>query len=108
MLEIPAGAKLAVLAAPFMVTSNGTPKVNKTRILESIIIGVILSAGGYFIALPVLMEKVDTINRNIERLEKRVIAVEERMEARRQIRDNQFSDVKREIHEIKVEAAKRR
>ena len=108
MLATTTAVKMIADAIPFMTTAVGAQHLNKTRIVESVIIGVILSAGGYFIALPVLMEKVESINRNIARLEERVIAVEAKMEIRRAVRDEQFNQVKGDINQIKVDQARRK
>ena len=96
------------MSIPFFLAVNGDAKINKTRVVESVIIGGILSAGGYFVALPVLSEKVDTINRAITRLEQRVVAVEARIEARRSVRDDQMDAIKKDISDVKINQAMRK
>ena len=96
------------MSIPFFLAVNGDARVNKTRVVESVIIGGILAAGGYFVALPVLSEKVDTINRAITRLEQRVIAVEARIDVRRSVRDDQMDALKKDIADVKIDQAKRK
>lgn len=48
-----------------MATANGVQHINKTRIIEAVIIAAIISAMGYFIALPVLQEKTSQIQNAI-------------------------------------------
>lgn len=45
--------------------TSGSQQINKTRIIEAVIIAAIISAAGYFIALPVLQEKTSQIQNAI-------------------------------------------
>ena len=51
-----------------MAAANGVQQINKTRIIEAVIIAAIISAGGYFIALPVLQEKTSQIQNAISEI----------------------------------------
>ena len=64
---------LSVIAAanhsiPFMLAVGGTKEVNKTRILEALIIGAVIAAAGKLFALPVLIEQIDRLKKELSDL----------------------------------------
>lgn len=86
MLEYLAAKLIGVL--PFMIASTGRPQeINRTKLVESAIqsvfVGAIVAGMGYFIAFPVLQEKVEQIRR--EGLETRALVREVRQEIRQEI-----------------------
>lgn len=99
MLEnLPEAAKMVGSGGLFMMAAaNGSQSINKTRILEAIVIAAILSAGGYFIALPVLQEKIAAIEGAIVEVKQSV----------KEIRADQ-AEIKRDLTRVQIEQAKRR
>jgi hypothetical protein len=95
-------------ALPFILAVGQDKTVNKTRIFEALIIGGIIAAVGKFFALPVLIEQIETVNRNIARIEHRITVIEDRIEARRAITDDHLDKLKREISEVKLENVRRK
>jgi hypothetical protein len=95
------------MALPFILAVGQDKTVNKTRIFEALIIGGVIAAVGKFFALPVLIEQIETVNKNIAKLEHRISVVEDRIEARRTMTDDHLDRLKREISEIKIEHVKR-
>lgn len=71
-----------------MATANGVQHINKTRIIEAVIIAVILGAGGYFIALPALMEQVTQLKGSIVEIKEDV------------------KEIKRDLTKVQIEQAK--
>ena len=103
---------LSVIAAanhsiPFMLAVGGTKEVNKTRIVEALIIGAVIAAAGKLFALPVLIEQIETVNRNIAKVEQQVAVVEAKLEIRRQVRDEQIDRLKKELSDLTIENSKR-
>jgi len=92
---------------PFMLAVGATKEVNKTRIMEALIIGAVIAAAGKFLALPVLIEQIESVNRNVSKLEQQITVVEAKLELRRQVRDEQIDRLKKELSDLKIENAKR-
>lgn len=104
MLEWTAG-QVITSALPFMIMSAAPQTVNKTRVVEAIVIasisGAFIAFVGMYVALPVLMEKLDGIRRDVARLEQTV--KEDRVD-----RDRDMEKLKVEITQIKVDQARGR
>jgi len=104
MLEWSAGTVVAS-AIPFMVMSAAPQTVNKTRIIEAIVIasisGAFIAFVGMYVALPVLMEKLDGIRRDVAR-------VEQTVKDDRSDRDRDMEKIKADITQIKVDQARGR
>lgn len=94
-------------ALPFMLIAGQDKAVNKTRVMEALIIGAVIAAAGKFLALPVLIEQIETVNRNIAKVEQQMAVVEAKLEIRRQVRDEQIDRLKKELSDLKIEHAKR-
>ncbi len=83
MLEIPAGK----LMLPFMLATaaGAANEVNKTRMAEAVIIGLIVSAcvamGGKYIALPVLEDRLATVIKDSEQTRAKVEQLQEKVVA---------------------------
>lgn len=102
MLEISAaGAKVIAMALPFMTISNGSIKVNTPKIIESLIVGIVIATTGYFVALPKVIE-------NIAEIKVAVKEIDNKIEARRGIRDAQIDALKREVSDLRLELARAR
>jgi hypothetical protein len=101
-------AKTGAFALPFILAVGQDKNVNKTRIFEALIIGGVIAAVGKFFALPVLVEQIETVNKNISRLEQRISIVEDRIEVRRSVTDEHLDKLKREINEVKLENVRRK
>jgi len=99
MLEnLPEAAKMVGSGGLFMMAAaNGTQIINKTRIIEAVVIAAIISAGGYFIALPVLQEKIAVIQGSIAEVKETI----------REVRADQ-AEIKRDLTRVQIEQAKRR
>ena len=83
MLEIPAGK----LMLPFMLAAGASTQINKTRIAESVVIalivGVIMTMAGKYIALPVLEDRLahfikegEATRQKVEQLQEKLVAVQ--------------------------------
>lgn len=79
-----------------MAAANGVQQINKTRIIEAIIIASIIGAGGYFIALPVLQEKIAQIQGSISEVKETI----------KEIRADQ-AEIKRDLTKVQIEQAKK-
>ena len=92
MLEIPAGK----LMLPFMLATaaGAATEVNKTRMAEAVIIGLIVGAitflGGKYVALPVLEDRLSTVIKDseqtrhkVEQLQEKVVALQIEMARRK-------------------------
>lgn len=102
-----------VVTAPFMVASTEVPQeINKTKLIESVIQSVFVAAFvagmGYFVALPVLQEKVEQIRR--EGLETRALLreIKQEMDTRSGRRDALDAAQDARIRQIELDAARRR
>jgi hypothetical protein len=104
MLEWSAGQVISS-ALPFMVMTAVPQTVNKTRVIEAIVIasisGAFIAFVGMYVALPVLMEKIDNIRRDIARVEQTV--KDDRVDSNMVI-----EKLKADISQIKVDQARGR
>ncbi len=101
MLGTTVGAKLVSLALPFLTIANGSVKVNTPKIIESLIVGVVIATAGYFVALPKVIENISEIKVAVKELN-------DKIEARRGIRDAQIDALKREVSDLRLELARRK
>lgn len=113
MLEVSVGTEVIALAAPFMVISTGTPQeINKTKLIESaiqaVVVGAFVAAMGYFIAFPVLQEKVEQIRR--EGLETRSLLreIKTEMDTRAGRRDSWDAAQDARLRQVELDIARRR
>jgi len=90
MLEnLPEAARMIGTSGIFMMaTANGVQHINKTRIIEAVIIAGIIGAGGYFIALPALQEKIAQIQGSITEVKEDI------------------KEIKRDLTRVQIEQAK--
>ena len=104
MLDWSAGQVISS-ALPFMVMTAVPQTVNKTRVIEAIVIasisGAFIAFVGMYVALPVLMEKIDNIRRDIARVEQTV--KDDRVDSNMVI-----EKLKADISQIKVDQARGR
>ena len=104
MLDWSAGQVISS-ALPFMVMTAVPQTVNKTRVIEAIVIasisGAFIAFVGMYVALPVLMEKIDNIRRDIARVEQTV--KDDRVDSNMVI-----EKLKADISQIKVDQARHR
>ena len=85
MLEIPAGK----IMLPFMLAATAgvvpAPELNKTRMAEAVIIGLIVASGvalgGKYIALPVLEDWLATVIKDSEQTRLKVEQLQEKIVA---------------------------
>lgn len=114
MLEIPAGK----IMIPFMLAAGAgaAQEINKTRMTEAVIIGLVVGAitfaGGKYVALPVIEERLDNFIKDGQ--ETRRMLIEMRQEFRKDItegrarRDSREAALEAKIVALQVEAARRR
>lgn len=104
MLDL-AAVKVISSALPFMVVSAAPQTVNRTRVVEALVIaavsGALIAAAGMYVALPVLTEKLDGIRRDVARLEQTV-------RDNRSERERDLEKIKIDISQIKVDQARGR
>lgn len=100
------------IGTPFLLAIGASQHINKTRIVEAVVIGAILAMGGKFVALPaiteVMTEKISTVNVGVAKLEERMASLENKLEVRRAVRDEQMTGLRKELNEVKVDQARRK
>jgi len=100
------------IGIPFMLAMSANNKVNKTRLIESVITAVIsgglIAMAGYYVAVPVLQEQVSQMRR--EGLETRQLIrdIQADLQARSLRRDATEVELRNKIAEIQVQVAKQR
>lgn len=95
--NLPEAAKVIGSSGIFMMASaNGVQHINKTRIIEAVIIAAILGAAGYFLALPVLQQKIEQIQGSIAEVKETI----------KEVRADQ-AEIKRDLTRVQIEQAKR-
>lgn len=108
------GAKMTSTALPFLLAvADGKTKINWAKIAEGLITGVAIGLLMYFFALPkaidkinqeisegaaVTAEKIETIRRDISRLEQTV-------NENRADRERKVGDIERRLTQIQIEQA---
>ena len=90
---------------PFLLAVGGEKEINRVRIIEAVIIAAVISLGGYFVALPKIVE---TIEKNVVEIKLSQKETNAQMEIRRIATDAQVDSIKRDISDIRVEIAKRK
>jgi hypothetical protein len=108
MLEWPIAGKVM----PFMLAGVAATQVNKTRIVEAVVIaaisGGIIAMAGYYVAFPVLQEQVAQMRR--EGLETRQLIREIRddINVRGVRRDAKEALIEAKIVQLQIEMARRK
>lgn len=105
MLEAIIG-KVTMIAAPFMLAVGGQKEINYTRIIEAVVIGAVVAAGGYFVALPVLQKEVQIIQRDISDLKQSLKEGREDLERRAVKRDLEQAAQDARIERLQLEVAR--
>lgn len=100
------------IGIPFMLAMSANNKVNKTRLIESVITAVISGAliamAGYYVAFPVLQEQVSQMRR--EGLETRQLIrdIQADLQARSLRRDITEVELRNKIADLQVQMARKR
>lgn len=100
------------IGIPFMIASVANNKVNKTRLIESVITaavsGALIAMAGYYVAFPVLQEQVAQMRR--EGLETRQLIkdIQTDLQARSIRRDATEVEIRNKIADLQVQIAKQR
>jgi hypothetical protein len=102
------------LGLPFMLTAGASERINKTRLVESVIIaavsGAMISLAGYYVAFPVLQKQVEHIaQRQQEQYIHLIGILNEYKREREQItakRDAQYYAQEAKIVALQIELAK--
>jgi len=100
------------IGIPFMIASVANNKVNKTRLIESVITavvsGALIAMAGYYVAFPVLQEQVAQMRR--EGLETRQLIrdIQVDLQARSLRRDATEVEFRNKIAEMQVQMARQR
>lgn len=100
------------IGIPFMLAMSSNNKVNKTRLIESVITalvsGWIIAMAGYYVAFPVLQEQVAQMRR--EGLETRQLIkdIQTDLQARSIRRDATEVEIRNKIADLQVQIAKKR
>ena len=95
-----------------MATANGVQHINKTRIFEAIItavvVGVLVSYSAVYVALPVINEKIEQINRRQSEQLQYIRDIKLELDARAAKRDATEAELKAEIVKLQIEQARRK
>lgn len=100
------------IGIPFMLAMSANNKVNKTRLIESVITAVmssgLIAMAGYYVAFPVLQEQVAQMRR--EGLETRQLIkdIQTDLQARSIRRDATEVEIRNKIADLQVQIAKKR
>lgn len=100
------------IGIPFMLAMSANNKVNKTRLIESVITALIsgglIAMAGYYVAFPVLQEQVAQMRR--EGLETRQLIkdIQADLQAMSLRRDATEVELRNKIAELQVQIAKQR
>lgn len=100
------------IGIPFMLAMSSNNKVNKTRLIESVITAVVsgglIAMAGYYVAFPVLQEQVAQMRR--EGLETRQLIkdIQTDLQARSIRRDATEVEIRNKIADLQVQIAKKR
>ena len=100
------------LGIPFMLAVGASNRINRTRLIESVIQSILVGAAvalmGYFVAFPVLQEQVAQIRR--EGLETQRMIRENKVEADNRVlrRDAMMAAQEAKIVQLQIEQARQR
>lgn len=100
------------IGIPFMLAMSSNNKVNKTRLIESVITAVVsgslIAMAGYYVAFPVLQEQVAQMRR--EGLETRQLIkdIQTDLQARSIRHDATEVELRNKIADLQVQIAKKR
>ena len=100
------------IGIPFMLAMSSNNKVNKTRLIESVITalvsGGLISMAGYYVAFPVLQEQVSQMRR--EGLETRQLIkdIQTDLQARSIRHDATEVELRNKIADLQVQIARQR
>lgn len=112
MLEIPTAVKMIAGALPFMVIADKPQYVNKTRVLEAVVIGLItgtmIALAGVLIALPVIKEQLGNLQKDIARVEATQAANADSIKILVDRLDKQIDEIRRDITKVQVDQARGR
>lgn len=95
-----------------MAAANGGQTVNKVRILEAVItavvVGVLVSYSAIYVALPVINQKIEEINRRQGEQLQYIRDIKVELDLRSAKRDATEAELRAEIVKLQIEQAKRR
>ena len=100
------------IGMPFMLAMSANNKVNKTRLIESVITAIVSGSlivmAGYYVAFPVLQEQVAQMRR--EGLETRQLIkdIQTDLQARSIRRDATEVELRNKIADLQVQIARQR
>lgn len=100
------------IGIPFMLAMSANNKVNKTRLIESVITAVISGAliamAGYYVAFPVLQEQVLQMRREGIETRQLIRDIQNDLTARSLRRDQTEVEFRNKIADLQVQIAKKR
>lgn len=95
-----------------MIASVANNKVNKTRLIESVITaavsGALIAMAGYYVAFPVLQEQVAQIRREGMETRQLIKDIQADLSARSLRRDITEIELRNKIADLQVQVAKKR
>lgn len=108
MLEIPGVIKMSALAFPFMLATANGSQINRTRIVEALIVAAVTAGATSFITQKQMEVKMDAMAQSVARMELAVNGAIATIERRRELRDQQLDAIKADINKLKVDMEKKR
>ena len=103
---------LEPMSIPFLLAVNGDPRVNKTRVIEAVVIAVVVGAimayAGMYVALPVIKEQIEHINRRQNEQMQYIRDIKQELDLRSARRDATEAQLSQRITNVQVEVARRR
>lgn len=100
------------IGIPFMLAMSANNKVNKTRLIESVITAVIsgglIAMAGYYVAFPVLQEQVAQMRREGIETRQLIRDIQIDLTAMSLRRDAAELDLRNKISELQVKMASKR
>lgn len=100
------------IGIPFMLAMSANNKVNKTRLIESVITAVIsgglIAMAGYYVAFPVLQEQVAQMRREGIETRQLIKDIQTDLQATSIRRDATEVEIRNKIADLQVQIAKKR
>lgn len=103
---------LEPISIPFLLAVNGDTKVNKTRVVEAVVIAIVVGAimayAGMYVALPVIKEQIEQINRRQTEQTQFIRDIKQELDLRAARRDQREAEMNTKITQVQIEMARRR
>jgi len=100
------------IGIPFMLAMSANNKVNKTRLIESVITALIsgglIAMAGYYVAFPVLQEQVAQMRREALETRQLIRDIQTDLQAGSIRRDAAEVEIRNKIADLQVQIAKKR